>query len=164
MITIEDAHDAVEKFDGLLFFDKVSPAIRADIADVLVRLVNMQEGDKRESNLRYQKLAFVTPEERLKKFVRLVTTKSAGTWMGIPQLIALYATQFIAADPELVVNPEFCTVPGFTADEYADNIHATAIEAPREQAYLPQPGDEPIGDDIHEKIKQLVVAKSVKAK
>lgn len=146
MITIDQAHDAIDDFDALLYFDKVKPHIRAKIADVLVALCNMPPNDRRERNGHGEQIRYVPPMDRLKRFTRILTTKMpGGAWPGLSQMIALYNEIYVPADPQYAVPCGSCTIEGFTSWEQEAGVDALAEERTLGSAvYLPQPGDEPI--------------------
>ena len=82
-------------------------------------------------------------------WMRRVFRDQITEWPGLAEVRAVFCTRFRPADG--IEGKRYSTVAGFTAGD----IETESITA-RKQRYLPQPGDEPIGD------LKLLVGKAVK--
>lgn len=147
MITHDQAMAAVERFDCILYFNQLSSTARAEIAELLMKLVNDPVRRSRpgywidEEFFPGEPIPYVDPKDRLEWLVQAMINNVAA-WPGPMELRAIYCRRFLPADGQTVQSE----LPGFTAEEIEAGCAASCLSAPvAQQAYLPQPGDEPVG-------------------
>ncbi len=142
MISFEDAMEVVEDMEVNMAYFTLSPNARAKAGMQLMAMVNWPP-DRVVKNGHGEVIPYVTPKERLAWLSRqLMKVK---TWPGMGEVRGLYCLRFTPADG---IEAD-CTLPGVTDDGRFMGEDAIGIDAPpEEQPYLPQPGDEPIGDDF----------------
>jgi hypothetical protein len=135
-----------------------NPDIGVRIGEMLGRMIGT-------ADVRLKTGVVMTPEMRLEWLVTAMI-EDVGVWPdgGMKELRGLYCSKFPPADGKEVV----CSLPGFSPeDAEAGNVAPSLMKlrAPEvPQKYLPEPGDEPIGDDLTKKLAEVVERKRIAAK
>jgi hypothetical protein len=160
MISNDQALVAVARMGGIRFFPS-GDIERMEIAKILCAMVNWPPEKilRRYDTYPPSIIPYVEPEARLEWLVQTMNNH-VSEWCGIAEMRAIFDKKFRSADG---VKPNGCTVPGFTDDECesgCDVLSLSRAEA-RDQAYLPQPGDEPIGDEFKNLIAATVEKKRI---
>lgn len=144
---------AVNEWDLLPFFERYKPPQRLKMAAFLVRMVG---GDDQYFDCEHEEVVFTkkdgtlgsrdrivsgtgtlfTPMDRLRWIVRVVN-EEIGRWPenGLADIRAFYCMRFTSGD-------------GVSPNQYSDVVDLVQPPVPLRppRAYLPAPGDEPIGD------------------
>ena len=151
MISMDDAMDVVADMEVNMAYFTLSPEARVKAAKQLMAMVNWPP-EKIVKNGHGEVVPYVEPSERLAWLSRQLA--KVKTWPGMGEVRGLYCLKFTPADG---IECD-CTLPGITDDGRFVGEDAVGIEAAPEPKYLPQPGDEPIGDlalDIANAAKKL---------
>lgn len=162
MVTEAEAMVAVARMAGLMKFVPSGEIERGEIARQLMLMVNWNPAVKRygydKAGKRYE-IAYVQPSDRLEWLIRCCAR--VAEWPGVAELRGLFSQRFPLADaPE--ENP-VCNIPGYSDDECLSGTDFLSVErAAQEQKYLPQPGDEPIGDDLLKQIATVAESRRIK--
>lgn len=147
MITKQEALEAVEKFDVLVYFDKVTPGARLQIAEELMDMVNWPSDRVLRNG--YGPIPYIEPRVRLDRLVNLMV-KRVGTWPGVAEMRGLYCKMYKPADG---IEVSICNIPGFTDEECENGVDYLSIDrARKEPKFIPAPDDEPIGEDFKRQI------------
>ena len=95
-----------------------------------------------------------TPKDRL-DWITDALIYGVGKWPegGLAEVRGLYCRKFKPADG---IETE-CTLPGFTHESRSPFLGAAPVEHP----YLPQPGDEPVGEEFMKQIADVAKAKRI---
>lgn len=143
MVSFEDAMKVVARMELMAYFNTVSPEARTMIAEELMAMVNWPE--ERVVRNGHGVVPYVEPKDRLAWLVQQL--KKVSAWPGMPEIRGIYCLRFTPADG---VFAECDRVALVVTDDgkLVGNDPVLALEAGREkeQAYLPGPDDEPIGD------------------
>lgn len=140
MISFDEATKAVTQFELMKFFGQMSAGARSQIAEELMAMVNWSPERPLKNGLG-EVIRYVEPRVRL---ARLMTAlKTVDEWPGMAQIRAVYCKMYLPADGILV---DYCTIPGFTEEECESGSDILSLGRAPEPKYLPQPGDEPVGD------------------
>lgn len=144
MISLDEAIAAVDQFEVLTYFDRVKAPARLKIAEMLMAMVNWPESRVQRNG--YGPIPYIHPVDRLKWLIGAMTNGQYNEWPGIAEVRGVFCSRYTPADG---INA-YATNPVYAPSE--DPI------IPEPPKYLPQPGDEPIGDEF----KNLIAAAAEK--
>lgn len=120
MISHDDAMAAVDRLECLAFFSQITVNGRAEIADVLMKLVNDPVRRFRpgyyidDEYFPGDPIPYVTPKDRLEWLITAQVNR-VGTWHGPLELRAFYCLKFTPADG-VVVASEISDYAGVDVD------------------------------------------------
>jgi len=159
MINETQAMEAIDRLDVLTFFGNLSGPAKAEVAKLLMNLVNWPESKRRYDNSvdPPRLLPYVEPEVRLNRLVN-VLINHVGTWPGPAEVRAIYCKMYPPADG---IDGGSSITPGFTDDECEARTDLLSLNRPPEPKYLPQPGDESC-DDLKALIEKTAAAKAIR--
>ncbi len=150
MITIEEANQAVNQFELMKYFHLLSPEARNLVAEELMAMCNWPK-DRILRNAHGETIPYIHPRVRLAWL--MLALKPVDEWPGMAQIRGLFCKRFKPADGIEVAS---CNIPGYT-DEECESAHLS-LPLP---AYIPQPGDEPMGDEIPKQIAKAAKVKRI---
>lgn len=124
-LTPEELITAVDRMEVLRYFPSSKPA-RDEIASLLSEMIQTDQ--------------WGTAQSKLDWLIRALRD-NVGEWPGPKELRGVYCCKFRPSDGI----EAFSVLPGFVQDDGEER--ASCLSAPaKETVYLPEPGDEPIGD------------------
>lgn len=151
MISEQMIATSVLRLSECMTYFPQSPVLKVELARMLPRMIG--SADIRSAGSTY------SPEQRL-NWLTEALIHGVGKWPeeGLKQIRGLYCCRFKPADK----HEEACSLLGFSGDP-EDGPQSSFLSAPPvETPYVLQEGDEPIGEELQQQLKQLVAAKTVK--